>query len=318
MNIKWQSLILVFLILVSLTVTRIGDRGAERVSGKSEGVSAAPSYETNLLYERTPETAVSDTISPLANKAPERNWSVLDPQIDAQAVLIQSLDDGYPFLHYRTYQTWATASLSKLMTAVVVLEHIGENKKIPISQTAVMTEGAAGGLKSGEVYTARDLMKIMLVASSNDAAAAFEEYGGGEKFVRLMNNKAQELGMKDTIFYDSSGLSSMNTSTANDLLLLAKYIVKEHPEIFSWTRLQTILVQPLNSDISRTLINIDSFSLDPGFLGGKTGTSDVAMQNLLEIVSIGNYRVVLIALGMENRAKEIPRLIDWVRRAYSL
>lgn len=316
MNIKWQSLFLVLLILASLTLTRVGDKAAELVSGKSVSTSTA-SYEANLSYDRTSQTAVTDVAPLPANKPPERNWDVLDPQINAEAVLIQSLDEGFPFLHYRTYQTWPMASISKLMTAVVVLENFGENKKIPISQTAVMTEGIAGSLRSGEVYSARDLLKIMLITSSNDAAAAFEEYGGGDKFIRLMNNKAEELGMKDTIFYDSSGLSSMNTSTANDLLLLTKYIVKEHPEIFSWTRLQNIIVQPLNDDVSRTLLNIDWFSSDSGFLGGKTGTSPAAKQNLLEIVSIGKYRVVVIALGMDDRANEIPALLDWVKRAYT-
>lgn len=316
MNIRWQSLILVVLILLSLTLTRIGKQATELASGNS-GASSSTPVDSNLSYDRS-QTAVADNVPPSAQKAPQRDWSVLDPKINAEAVLIQSLDEGYPFLHYKTYQTWPMASISKLMTAVVVLENFGENKKIPISQTAVLTEGLAGELKSGEVYTARDLLKIMLITSSNDAAAAFEEYGGGDKFIRLMNNKAQELGMKDTIFYDSSGLSSMNTSTANDLLLLAKYIVKEHPEIFSWTRLQTILVQPLNDDVSRTLLNIDWFSSDAGFLGGKTGTSPAAKQNLLEIVSLGKYRVVLIALGMDNRADEVPALLNWVKKAYNL
>jgi len=316
MNIKWQSLFLVLLILVSLTLTRVGEKGVDFVSGKGENVSST-GYEANLSYNRTSQTAVSDTVPSLVNKPPERNWNVLDPRINAQAVLIQSLDEDFPFLHYRTYQTWPIASITKLMTAVVVLENFGENKKIPISQTAVLTEGIAGNFQSGEVYSARDLLKIMLITSSNDAAVAFEEYGGRDKFIRLMNNKAEELGMKDTIFYDSSGLSSMNTSTANDLLLLTKYIVKEHPEIFNWTRLQNILVQPLNNDVSKSLLNIDWFSSDSGFLGGKTGTSPVAKQNLLEIVSMGNYRIVVIALGMDNRANEIPALLDWVKRAYT-
>jgi len=316
MNIKWQSLFLVLLILVSLTLTRVGEKGAELASGKGENASSTE-YEANLSYNRTSQTAVSDTVPPLVSKPPERNWSVLDPQINAQAVLIQSLDEDFPFLHYRTYQTWSIASISKLMTAVVVLENFGENKKIPISQTAVLTEGVAGSLESGEVYSARDLLKIMLITSSNDAAVAFEEYGGRDKFIRLINNKAGELGMKDTIFYDSSGLSAMNTSTANDILLLTKYIVKEHPDIFNWTRLQNILVQPLNNDVSKSLLNIDWFSSDSGFLGGKTGTSPAAKQNLLEIVSMGKYRIVVIALGMDNRANEIPALLDWVKRAYT-
>lgn len=319
---KWQTLLLALLILVSASITRInlGESAGAAASPTPSNVPAASSTSglASLLYERSQGTAISGNVPPAPQALPVRKWNVLDPQVNANSALIQTLDENFPFLHYRTYQPWPLASLTKLMTAVVALEDIGANKKIPISQTAVLTDGAAGNLQSGEVYTAQDLLKVMLITSSNDAATAFEEYvGGRDKFVRMMNNKAEELGMTNTVYHDASGLSPLDMSTANDLLLLTEYIVKEHPEIFSWTRITSLIVQPLNNPESKTLTNIDWFSFDAGFMGGKTGTLSEAKQNMLEIISMGRYRVVVIVLGANDRYTEVPKLLQWVEGAYT-
>lgn len=320
-NIKWQALLLAFFILVSVSLTQAhfgGSAAATATPPAPASPADASSSLSALSYDRSEGSALSENVPPQSETLPTRKWDVLDPQIDAQAALIQTLDENFPFLHYRTYQPWPLASLTKLMTAVVVLEDVGANKKIPISQTAVDTEGTAGDLQSGEVYTAEDLLKVMLITSSNDAATAFEEYvGGRDKFVLMMNNKAQELGMTNTTYHDASGLSPLDMSTANDMLLLTEYIVKEHPEIFSWTRITSLIVQPLNNPQSKALTNIDFFSFDAGFLGGKTGTTDEAKQNMLEVISMGRYRVVVIVLGADNRYTEVPKLLNWVEEAYT-
>ena len=252
-------------------------------------------------------------------KLPVRRWDVLNPDVTAQAVLIQSLDDQFSFLNYGTYRMWPVASLTKLLTAVVALETFGESKRVPVSETAVATEGEAGGLRSGEVYSSSDLVKIMLMASSNDAAAAFEEYGGGkEEFVKLLNTKAVEIGMQQTNFADASGLSPEDQSSANDLLTLTTYIIEKHPEIFSWTRAQSLLAQPTNDATSHIVNNINPLSADSTFLGGKTGTTPAARENLIAVLSFENRRIAVIILGSTDRFKELTNLLSWVRKAYEL
>ncbi len=315
MNIRWQSLILILIILISVTLTKI-DFGNAGIFPSEKNTE--PKSSTNQNSALTEEGGIRPGVETNNQKFPTRIWSVLDPEIKAQAVLIQSLDGGFPFLHYNTYKQWPIASISKLMTAVVVLENIGENKKIPISENAVLTEGVAGDLKSGEVYSATDLIKIMLLTSSNDAAVAFEEYSGGpDEFVRLLNKKAREVGMSDTIFYDGSGLSDLNVSTANDLLILVKYIIEKHPEIFSWTRTSSFLVEPLNDTKTRTVTSIIPFLDNRNFLGGKTGTIESSHENFLGIFLLKNYRVATIVLGSPNRVEEVPALLQWVEQAYT-
>lgn len=322
MNIKWQALIFIMLILASLGLTRIDS--VSFLSFFSSSQEASGSVATDISHTSpspffdTDAAVAPSSISTTGKKLPVRKWDVLDASIDAEGVLIQSLDEDFPFLRYRTYKVWSIASITKLLTAVVVLEEMGGKKKITVSQKAVDTQGTAGNLVSGEVYTSEDLIKIMLLTSSNDAAIAFEEsVGGRDEFVRLINKKAGEIGMSDTVLHEASGLSDLNISTANDLLKLTKYIIEKHPDIFSWTRLPSVLVEPMNTQTSKTLYNINPFVDTIGFLGGKTGTLPEARQNIVSIFSFNGYRVAIILLGSKNRVQEIPELLKWVDSAYT-
>jgi len=315
----WQALLFVFFVIASIFLTRADfSDGEERVvkDGESEKNPVPVLANNNLSYNRG--DVFSGNTYRVDSSLPVRDWNVLDPTIGAEAVLIQTLDENFPFIHYHTYKEWPTASVTKLLTAVLVLEDLGEGKKIKVTERAVSTEGKAGSLKSGEEYTARDLVKIMLITSSNDAATAFEDaFGGKDEFVKFINKKALSLGMTDSVFHDGSGLSELNVSTANDLFKLIVYIFKEHPDIFSWTRMPHFLVQPTNEPSNKTLYNIDPFVNDKDFLGGKTGTHDAAKENFAGIFSFGKYRIGVVILGSTNRAKELPFLFDWVREAYT-
>ncbi len=251
-----------------------------------------------------------------ASKAPERNWDVLDPQISAQAVVVESLDDNFPFFKYGSYKIWPLASLTKLLTAAVVIEKFGLSEKIEITPEAMATQGEAGDLRLGEIYSARDLLKIMLMMSSNRAAAAFELHLGRDQFVEMAMEKARVIGMTQTTVYDASGLNDSNTSTARDILLLLKYVLEREPEILGYTRLPSMLVQPVNGERSHTVTNIDPLAVRTDFLGGKTGTSEAAGQNLAAVVSLKNRRMAIVILGSRDRFKETDDLLAWVEKAY--
>ncbi len=320
MKTQIQALILTVLIIVSVAVTRnVGTSDVQNtdVNPRASDAQKLTGISSNFSYEQASLLDAQDSVKNFeVKKAPTRNWNVLDPSVSAEAVLIQSLEDNFPFFNYNTYQSWPTASLTKLLTAVVVLENVGENKKIVIDEAAIRTEGEAGGLRSGEVFSSRDLLKIMLLTSSNDAAAAFENYIGRDEFTRLVNQKAGELGMTQTVIFDGSGLTDENTTSANDMLRLGKYIVENRPEILNWTRVTSQLVQPLNDATSRTITNVNSLVDKPYFLGGKTGTSEKARQNLLAVVSFRDMRLVTVILGSYDREKDLDILLQWIDEAY--
>jgi D-alanyl-D-alanine carboxypeptidase len=314
-NERWQALILVIIIIISVSLTKVRGNRSEIKPPVSLNVAVVkqavvPNFTFNRATRFEQDTSRRGKFS--------RKWEVLNPQIQARAVLIKSLEDNTVLLSRGSDIPWPAASLTKLLSAVVVAEEVGLNKKIPISRTAVATEGEAGDLRAGEIYISRDLLKIMLLTSSNDAATAFEEYlGGSSFFIKLLNQKAAEIGMTKTVFHDASGLNDANKTTATDMLLLIRYILENQPDILSWTRLNNFLVQPINEVRSRTVFNINSLVDNPDFLGGKTGTSPAAKENLVAIFSLGEKnRVAVAILGSPNRLEEVKNLFDWIKRAY--
>jgi len=341
MSFQIQVLILILVILFSLTVTRIDlDQTFSQIQADSDfnqqsktlGLENLVNQEQSKdLFNLSYQAMTLKTINNQPQfkekeikikKAPIRNWEILDPEINAAAVLIESLDDGFPFFYQQIYQSWPIASLTKLLTAVVVIEDIGINKKIEITPEIIITEGSSGNFQIGEIYTALDLLKIMIITSSNDAAAAFESFYGKEAFINRLNEKAKELKMTQTKIVDASGLSSENKSTASDIAKLLRYIVERHPDILNWSRLPSILVQPISKSgmiytlESRNLQNINPLVEERSFLGGKTGTSPKAKENLAAIFSFNNQRLLFIILGSNNRVKDTKDLLNWVDKAY--
>ncbi len=247
---------------------------------------------------------------------PTRNWSILDPTTTAEGVLLESLGDNFAFYRYHAYVMWHLASLTKLITAVVAVENIGLNAKIPITTSTMSVEGEAGNLQAGEIYNSEDLLKIMLLASSNRAAAAFEEYFGDQKFLDLAREKMRQIGMTQTVIYDSSGLDDANEGTPNDIYLLLKYIIENDPEILTWTRLTTIPVQPLNSSRINLVSNIDPIASRADFRGGKTGTTPLAKENLATVLEFRNEYLVAVIMGSNNRFQDLDSLLTWINQAY--
>jgi len=224
------------------------------------------------------------------------------PEISAASALVKSLFSKEAVFNSHPNKQWPAASLTKLMTAVVALDRIPPQSQIPMSYKAVATEGAAGNFIVGKNYSRDDVLKSLLVYSSNDAAAALAEFydhdqdlgGRSGGFVEEMNAKAASLGMYNTRFFDPHGLSPLNQSTANDLERLVHHIFNIRPEIFSWTRIRDGNTHPF---VSRE-----------NFIGGKTGFLNEAGGNLITLVDDRGRFLVIIVLGSENRAGDTENL----------
>lgn len=212
---------------------------------------------------------------------------------------------------FRTEKRWPIASITKLMTTIVAHEFLDATDTIEITEEILAIEGESGGFSLGEVYTIESLINSMMLVSSNDAAYALAEHFGEEEFIAEMNIKAKEIGMMDTNFYDSSGLSPQNLSTVEDLRTLAKYIWLEEQSVLSVTRSKSGIIREVNTGIVRNLININAFAGRPGFLGGKTGRIPDSGENLLSIF-IGpdnSTPIVIIVLGTGDRFYETEKIL---------
>jgi len=257
----------------------------------------------------------------------EKTFSV-PKEIVADAVLFGDLTNGQIISGKNTQTRLPIASISKIMTAYVVLHELPTTSEIPISLSAIRTEGPAGNLTVGEVFSLKDLITIMMVESSNDAAAALAEYvgavRGGESysdrqqiFIDLLNDYALELDMYSTIFQTPSGLDlaskqPSNLSSTEDLfkLIIAS---REYPEIWNGSRHGSISVKSLSGNLHQLKNTNDLAKNLTHLIGSKTGTTITAGEsNVLLFEQPFGAPKVLILLGMPfgTRTETIKTFIE--------
>ena len=216
----------------------------------------------------------------------------------------------------------SVASTTKMVAQIIILEEI-EKGKIKWDDVVTVTKNASdmGGsqiyLETGEKMTVEDLMKGVSVASGNDATVALAEYisGSEENFVKRMNKKIKELGLKHTNFMNSTGLDEKNHySSAYDMAMIAKELVVNHPEIL---RFSSIYEDYLRKDTDNKfwLVNTNKLiSQYNGTDGLKTGHTDNAGYCLAATVKRDDLRLIGIVLGEENskvRNSETINLLDY-------
>jgi len=136
---------------------------------------------------------------------------------------------------------------------------------------------------------------------------------GKENFINLMNQKAKEIGMADTIFYDVHGLSPANISTAADLAKLLKYVYQDYPQILSIVKDNDFWL-PNSTGDQLKFQNVNNFYLLPEFIGGKTGYLPEAKQTLASVFSINKEPVTIILLYSSNRQADAFAIIKQLRQ----
>ena len=246
------------------------------------------------------------------------------PYISAQAYLVGNLLNGKIYLSHKIHDVKAIASISKLVTAVVVRENMSTSSRVVITQPMLDIYDQKDGIVLGEIFTVDELMYPLLLASNNDVAEGlamaytYEQRNGLQHadtmstsstsspaideslFITKMNELAEKIGMKQSHFVDASGLSSGNVSTAEDLFTLIQYIYRNHPDIMELTRTQQITISASDLHATHTFISTSDFTGDPHFIGGKTGRTDEAGETMLSafnyVVKGEEYKLVIIVL----------------------
>ena len=164
-------------------------------------------------------------------------------------------------------------------------------------------------------------MKMMLMESSNDAAYALMRYASdlGYNFLDLMNRKAVELGMSDSMFHDPAGLNDDALSTSKDLIKLVKYSFKFY-ELWSILGEKSATVHSVDGRITHQIDSTNQLlGVVPDVVGGKTGYTDTALGTMILVVDVPkkNDKLISIVLGSTERFTDTEKLIDWVKKAYS-
>jgi D-alanyl-D-alanine carboxypeptidase (penicillin-binding protein 5/6) len=200
------------------------------------------------------------------------------------------------------------ASLTKLMTALVVFDNYSLSEEILLTENILPNQPLPVDFKTGDSFIVEDLLRIMLIESNNKAAYILSTYMGNEKFISLMNKKTEEIGMSDTFFSDTTGLDEKNISTAKDLSVLTEYILKEYPEIAQMTIIKNHESQRFR-EISNTNQLLPEF---PETVLSKTGFTNEANGCLLMVLKNtenSNY-FINIVLGADDRFLEMKKIIN--------
>jgi D-alanyl-D-alanine carboxypeptidase (penicillin-binding protein 5/6) len=221
--------------------------------------------------------------------------------------------DGKPVWAHRPERRLAPASLTKIMTALLVLERLPLDRVVTVSSSAAAESGSLIGLHRGDRMTVASLLAATLIFSANDACRALADQvgGDGERFVALMNGRAKKLGLKGTHFSNACGHDEpLHYSTAHDLAILAgtalgKRIFKD---LVSRQQMQ---IRTVDGKRRFTLKNRNNLiGRYPGAVGVKTGLTPVAGGCLIALAERDGTRVLLVMLHTRNRWRDAAAMLD--------
>lgn len=261
------------------------------------------------------------------NLLPLRNWDIANLETQAESAIAVNIEDNKQKIIYEKNKeaVLPIASITKLVTALLVVENYNLNEKIIISKSAKEKKGS---LVAGDEFFANDLLKLMLVESDNTAAYALSEINDQENFVTLMNEKVKELGMINTSFDNSVGIGPNCKSNTQDLIILAKYIQANNPEIFELSTISSFDLFDVNGKLKRNVKNINQLLFDTStefkdkVIGGKTGSNPFAGECLLLIAKSFDNKGYIITVvlnagkNIDDRFIETKNIINWVKIAY--
>jgi D-alanyl-D-alanine carboxypeptidase (penicillin-binding protein 5/6) len=204
----------------------------------------------------------------------------------------------------------APASLTKMMTALLVLERGRLDEAVVVSRAASRERGSRIGLRPGDQVRARDLLAAAVMHSANDACRALADHGG-PTFVAHMNRRAAALGLKNTNFLDPCGHDRPGQySTAADLARLAEQVM-QHPDYQDLARIRETRIKTLDGRRQFQLRNTNALiGRYAGAIGVKTGTTGLAGYCLVAVAERNGARVLIVLLNSPRRWSVTPRLFD--------
>lgn len=240
--------------------------------------------------------------------------------VSGQAAILMEQSSGRVLYSKNEHQPLKIASITKIMTAILAIESGKLDETVTVSKRAEGTEGSSLYLVAGEKLTLRDLVYGLMLRSGNDAAIAIAEHVGGsvEGFVFLMNEKAEEIGMSNTLFRNPHGLDTDedHLSSAYDMALLTQYAMgnEEYRDISSTKdyRSKGDKVRVFHNK-NRLLTEKYSYST-----GGKTGYTKLAKRTLVSTASKDGLDLIAVTLNAPDDWDDHMHMFNWGFEHYSL
>ena len=239
------------------------------------------------------------------------------PNLNAKAYMLIDINSGKILAEKNSEEHLPPASLTKMMTLYVISNALNNNQihlndSVRISRDAWKIGGSRMFIKEGQQVPVEDLLKGIIVDSGNDACVAMAEHVGGSEnaFTDIMNQQAQNLGMKNSHFTDSTGLPDPNLyTTAKDLAILGRALITEFPQYYGWYKQKWFTYNGIRQPNRNRLLWRDS-QVD----GLKTGHTSDAGFCLVSSAKRENMRLLAVVLGEPNdstRADDSEKLLNY-------
>ena len=247
---------------------------------------------------------------------------------NAKSAILIEASTGEILFEKNADERLVPASMTKMMSMLVIIEAIENddlkwNQEIQVSENASSMGGSQILLETGEKMSVRDLFKGVAIASGNDAVVALAEAVAGteDAFVQKMNDKAKELGLKNTNFKNPHGLDTANHySSARDMSLIAKELVK-HEKVLEFTSVYEDYLRE-NTDRKIWLVNTNKLvRFYDGVDGLKTGFTEGAGYCLTATAKKDGMRVIAVVMGEADskmRNQEVSEMLDYAFAQYKL
>lgn len=245
----------------------------------------------------------------------------------AKSSILMCADTGDIIYEKNAYEHLSPASVTKIMSILLVLEAIDSGKisledEVPAGENSVKMGGSQIWLELGEKMTVNELFKAVVVASANDACTALVEYiaGSSQAFVKLMNEKAQSLGLENTCFENCTGLDDTiknHYSCAYDLAVIAREVLK-HDLIYNYSTIWLDYLRNGKTELNNTNKLVNKYD---GITGLKTGTTSKAGFCVCATAEREDMNLIAVVLGAdtsEHRFQTASNLLDFGFAEYAV
>ncbi|MEQ3591940.1 D-alanyl-D-alanine carboxypeptidase family protein [Bacillus albus] len=311
-RLKWGRLTI--LVVIILGICWFLFQGTQKSATKIEGQP--------LQVAELPKTELAEKVVPP---------KYIPPEIDAKAAMIIDASNGDVIYQHNENEAFAPASMSKMMTAYLLLENVHNGKvrwedPVKMSAKAAQTEGARIPVQINDILTVKDLYHALMIESANNSAVALAEHmAKTEKdFVQLMNEKAKQLKMSEYAkFANASGLQEPDGSetkmTAADVAKLAYNLIKNYPEILEVTHLRQSQLAFNNINVISTndMLNNKALYIE-GIDGLKTGFTDSAGYCFTGTAKQGDTRIITVVMGTKGKTKRFTETNKLMSYAFGL
>jgi D-alanyl-D-alanine carboxypeptidase len=275
-----------------------------------------PKVQSNIVAHSKTDTAKLPTIE-IKNINPEPVVVSVESKPNTVTARAYSLYDAHSsqVLDQKNGdQAFPIASITKLMTSVIVLENFSQDDVIPVPTDAAYIEGSKVHLRPNESMKVADLISGMIISSGNDCAKSLSDYYGQDKVVGLMNGKAKALNLTHTQYFDAIGLDIRNVSSPNDLVKLVDYAMNNETIFQNMNTKTKVINSQLNGssyNLSTTNRLLKNYS---DIIGAKTGYNNEAGYCFVSVSEQSGHKIISAVLGSASQDSvfdESRRLLNW-------